>query len=236
MLDSNGPVYSAFCRCKGGADQGCRHLGATLFELDDFLSNQRNSVTSVSAYWNPKPTTKIKPVPLLEMKISHGNAKKKKRKVTARDDSWIDSFDPRPMKHRDKKTLNEKMEFAKKLKKIDPCSGILDFLPAPMNSDDNENDSQQSENDISHLSIMSQAKNYIKVNADSLSGNNLTDCAEEFLKVLTFSNSDREIISKATLGQHKSKTWYEMRHLLVTGKTMKALYTRQKNYRKKSSH
>ena len=39
ILDSNGCVYSAFCRCKGGADQGCRHLGATLFELDDFLSN-----------------------------------------------------------------------------------------------------------------------------------------------------------------------------------------------------
>ena len=50
ILDSNGSAYCAFCRCKGEADQGCRHLGATLFELDDFLSNQRNSVTSMSAY------------------------------------------------------------------------------------------------------------------------------------------------------------------------------------------
>ena len=104
VLDRNGSVYSAFCRCKGGADQGCRHLGATLFELDDFLSNQRKSVTSVSAYWNPKPTPKHKPVPLLEMKISHSVRTAKKRKVTARDDSWIDSFDPRPMKHRDETT------------------------------------------------------------------------------------------------------------------------------------
>ena len=70
MLDCNGSVYSALCRCKGGADQGCRHLGVTLFELDDFLSNQRKSVTSVSAYWNPKPTPKHKPVPLLKMKMS----------------------------------------------------------------------------------------------------------------------------------------------------------------------
>ena len=83
VLDSNGSVYSAFCRCKGGADQGCRHLGATLFELDDFLSNQRKSVTSVSAYWNPKPTPKSKPVPLLEMKVLHGHGKRNKRKVTA---------------------------------------------------------------------------------------------------------------------------------------------------------
>ena len=232
VLDRNGSVYSAFCRCKGGADQGCRHLGATLFELDDFLSNQRKSVTSVSAYWNPKPTPKHKPVPLLEMKISHSVRTTKKRKVTARDDSWIDSFDPRPIKHRDETTLNEKMEFAKKLKKIDPYSGILDFLPAPKNTDDTENDCQQSENDISHLSILSQAQNYIRANIDKLSENNLTDCAEEFLKVLTFSSSDREMINKATVEQHKSKAWHEMRHLLVTGKSIKALYTRQKTIEK----
>ena len=138
VLDSNGSVYSAFCRCKGGADQGCRHLGATLFELDDFLSNQRKSVTSVSAYWNPKPTPKNKPVPLLEMKVSHGHGKRNKRKVTAQDDSWIDSFDPRPMKHRNEITLNEKMEFAQKRKKIDPSSGILNFLSGPKNFDDND--------------------------------------------------------------------------------------------------
>ena len=44
ILDSNGSVYSAFCRCKGGAHQGSRHLGAILFELDDFLSTQRMSI------------------------------------------------------------------------------------------------------------------------------------------------------------------------------------------------
>ena len=40
VLDSTRSVYFAFCRCQGEADQGCRHLGATLFELDVFLSNQ----------------------------------------------------------------------------------------------------------------------------------------------------------------------------------------------------
>ena len=48
ILKPNESVYSAFCTCKGGADQGCRHLGATLFELDDFLSKERTSVTSAS--------------------------------------------------------------------------------------------------------------------------------------------------------------------------------------------
>ena len=27
VLDYNGSIYSAFCRCKGGADQVCKHLG-----------------------------------------------------------------------------------------------------------------------------------------------------------------------------------------------------------------
>ena len=98
----------------------------------------------------------------------------------------------------------EKLNLQKKLKTIDPYSGILDFLPAPKNTDDTGNDSQQiCENDISHLSILSQAQNYIKANVDKLSENNLTDCAEEFLKVLTFSNSDREVINKATRAAQK---------------------------------
>ena len=53
VVDLAGSVYSAFCRCQGGADQRSRHKGETLFELDDFLSNQRKSVTFMSAYWNP---------------------------------------------------------------------------------------------------------------------------------------------------------------------------------------
>ena len=83
---------------------------------------------------------------------------------------------------------------------------------------------------------MSQAKKYIEANVDNTSESNLSDVADEFLKVLTFSNSDRENINKATQGQHQSKSWHEMRHLLMTGKTIKALYTRQNTIGKKSSN
>ena len=65
MLCPNGAVYSAFCQCKGGADQGC------MFELDAFLSSVRDSVTSVPAYWQPKESPLHKPVPIMEIKISH---------------------------------------------------------------------------------------------------------------------------------------------------------------------
>ena len=90
------------------------------------------------------------------------------------------TLDPRPMKQRNEKTLNEKLEFAQKLKKIDPFSGILDFLPAPKTSDDND-DSRQSEYNISHLSITSQAKKYIEANVDNTSESNLSDVADKFL-------------------------------------------------------
>ena len=120
------------------------------------------------------------------------------------------------------------MDVAKKLTKIDTCSGILDFLPASDNTEDSENDSQQSEGNVSHLTILSQAKNYTRADIDKLSSNNLADCAEEFFKVLTFSDRDRENINNATLGQHQNKIRHKMRHLLVTGKRIKALFKRQK--------
>ena len=170
----------------------------------------------MSAYWNPKPTLTLKPVPMPEMKVSQSSLMKKKRKITRYDDSWIDPIDPRPMKGRKEITHKEKIDFAKKLRKIDPCSGILDFSPFSPNYD--ENCSSHFDNSISHLTILSQAKNYVETNFNKLSEDNLLNFAEEFQRALTFSDNDRMTINKATMGHHKNKSWHEMRHLLVTGK------------------
>ena len=107
------------------------------------------------------------------------------------------------MKGRKEITRREKIDFSKKLQKIYPCY------------DENENYSHF-ENNISHLTILFQAKNYVKKNFIKLSEDNLLNFAEEFLKALTFSD-DRMTINKATIGQHKNKSRYEMRHLLVAG-------------------
>ena len=71
---------------------------------------------------------------------------------------------------------------------------------------------------------------------DKLSEDNLLNYGEEFLQTLTFSDKDRMNIEKATVRQHKNKTWHKMRHLLVTGKKIKSLYSRQKNLSKKSPY
>ena len=71
---------------------------------------------------------------------------------------------------------------------------------------------------------------------DKLSEDNLLNYGEEFLQTLTFSDKDRMNIEKATVRQHRNKTWHKMRHLLVTGKKIKSLYSRQKNLSKKSPY
>ena len=85
ILDKRGSVYSAFCQCKGGADQGCRHLGAAMFSLEDFLSGNRLAVTSVPAYWDPQPEPTQDSVPIFYLKISHSTGCRK-RKITSYDE------------------------------------------------------------------------------------------------------------------------------------------------------
>ncbi len=233
ILQPDGSVYSAFCRCKGGADQGCRHLGAALFELDEFLSSERCSVTSLPAYWNPKPEPETKPIPYLEMKLFHSEGLKSKRKITNYDDSWIDSFDPRPTKQRNDISPEDKMSFAKKLQDIDEHSGILDFLypdDEPEDSKEEQDACSQQIEDFSHLTILSKASLFVKNNF--LSNENIMQQSLEFVNQLSTTASERDVINDITTGQHTTQCWHEFRHLLVTGKKIKGLFTRQKTVEK----
>ena len=71
---------------------------------------------------------------------------------------------------------------------------------------------------VIYLTILSQAKSYVKTNFNKLSEDTLLNFDEEFLKAWNFSDNIRMIINKATMGHHKNKSWHEMIHLLVTGK------------------
>ena len=54
-----------------------KHLGASVFELEEFLSDGRTTVTSLPAYWQPKPKPQNKPLQLLELKLPHYKIKEK---------------------------------------------------------------------------------------------------------------------------------------------------------------
>ena len=243
ILIPKGSVYSAFCTCKGGADQGCRPLDAALFELDDFLSKERTSVTSLPAYWNPKPMPETRPLPFMEMKMAHSTWPNSKRVMTNYDDSWIDSFDPVLPKQRIDFPLDKQIDVAKKLRAIDSKSGILDYLPysgttctdsSPDSSPHSSPDSSEYEIhvpiDISHMTISSRAEEFAGdniVNAD-----NIDTLAQFFVQSVNVTPEEINLVNVATVGQHKNDNWHKMRHLLVTGKKIKGLYTRKKTIEK----
>ena len=231
ILSPNGTIYSAYCTCKGGSDQGCRHLGATLFELEDFLCNERQSVTQVPAYWNPKPQPIHQPIPLAQMKTSHSTQRKGKKRVIPYDDSWIDSFDPRPKRHRCDITADTKNDFAKKLATIDPTSAILHYFNIPPNQEIDTN--KEPAVAVESLSICSKAKAFVNSLEAEISEDNVDSLAHKFLETLSYSEEERNIINEQTIGQGSNNTWHNLRHLMVTGKKIKALYTRAATIQKK---
>ena len=227
MLDPNGSIFSAFCECKGGADQGCKHLGAALFELEEFLSSERTSVTSLPAYWCPKPKPQNKPLPLLEMKLSH--SRKLKRKPP--DDSWIDSFDPMTNRLRCMITEEEKADFAKKLADIDCQSGILDYLPPSSSSKAGK---KKNPIILNQFRILTRAKIFARKNRHLIK-KDINDSCKTFVSSLTCSKAEQSFINAATVGQASNREWHKMRHLMVTGTKVKGLYTRQKTIEHKPS-
>ena len=250
ILSPNGSVYSAFCRCKGGADQGCRHVGAALFELDDFLANNRISCTSLPAYWNPKPTPNHKLIPFKQMKISHSRPKKGKRKVTPNDESWVDSFDPRPKKSRNDTPLSVKEAFAQQLREIDPEAAILKFLPCTT-EEKNDPGCNFTNAPISEISELGREEGSLKekevkntcaksillkaeafVAKKNICVENVQGQAKAFCEQLSITKEERDTINNCTIGQRENKKWREMRHLMVTGTNIKQIYTRQKHWKK----
>ena len=224
ILDKMGSIYSAFCQCKGGADQGCRHLGAALFSLEDFLSGNRLLVTSVPAYWDPQPAPTQDPVPIFDLKISHSTGSRK-RKITSYDESWIDSFDPRPPKNRTDPTFLDKMDFATKLQQIDPDAAILNYLPPVKMS------KIKIERSLSKLSILSKLKRFVAENRKKIA-TNVFALAKEFVEKLSYTPQERSEISKVTAAKHESSNWYTIRHLLITSKKIKSLCTKQNTVEK----
>ena len=135
------------------------------------------------------------------------------------------------MKGKKEITHKEKIDLAEKIQKIDPCSGILDFLPFSPNYDENENFSSHFDNNISHPTILSQAKNYVKTNFNKLSEDNLLNSAEEFLKALTFSDNDRMTIKSNHGTTRKQKLAWDETPFSYWEK-IKSLYTQQKTLEK----
>lgn len=52
ILSKEGDIESGHCKCKAGLGETCSHIGALLFYIEDFVSNdQEETVTDRFAYW-----------------------------------------------------------------------------------------------------------------------------------------------------------------------------------------
>lgn len=93
VLDTTGPsIYSAYCACKGGADGGCRHIVACLFEIAEYSSKNEStvSVTSVPCSWKRKDRRCTdKPIPVDELSTSLPGSSRSEPPTT-------DFYDPCP--------------------------------------------------------------------------------------------------------------------------------------------
>lgn len=124
--------------------------------------------------------------------------------------------------------------FAEKLKEVDENSGILDYLNVGVKeSKDEQRSTEKSKHNIniSNLTILSRALSFVK--GATISEDNIKEQSVAFVKGLKTSSQERDIISNLTVGQHSNNKWHQFRHLMVTGKKMKGLYTRQKKLEKK---
>ena len=146
------------------------------------------------------------------MKLCHSLELDSKRNITNYDESWIDSFDPRPSKKRKEIPFVDKVNFEAKLMNIDRDSGILDYLPL------NENANEQStcryhltytaeEDDVSNLTILSKAKLFVKEN--NINEDNIHQYSSVFVAGLSTTPAERELVSQMTVGQDNNDFWHE---------------------------
>ena len=105
------------------------------------------------------------------------------------------------------------MDFAAKLKNIDPDAAILNYLP-PVTLSEIKIDKS-----LSKLTILSKLKLFVAQNRKKIK-TNLFALAKDFVNKLSYTPQERSEISKETAAKHESSNWYTIRHLLVTSKKL----------------
>ena len=80
------------------------------------------------------------------------------------------------------------------------------------------------------MTISARAEEFAGYN--TVSDENKDTMAECLVESIKVTPEEIDWLNAATVGQHKNDNWHEMRHLLVTGKKIKGLYTRQKLLKK----
>ena len=124
ILNSSGEVHSAFCPCKGGSDDCCRHVAAVLFDLQSTVSNNLMSTcTSGKCEWKRRSGNNEYAIPFRDLKIVKAEFGKTEKDPVkpVNFEPGHSSFDASIMKDMLRRGLQE----------VFPQAVALQFLPRP---------------------------------------------------------------------------------------------------------
>ncbi|CAH3029150.1 unnamed protein product [Porites evermanni] len=116
----DGSVNSAYCLCKGGADRGCRHIAAALFDLEaNVRLNDLQSCTSGQCMWKKRGKRNEGSLPIQDLQTSGSYG------VTLKDAIHPRDFNPICIRYN---VTGLEQDFKAGLLETCPSSSALPFL------------------------------------------------------------------------------------------------------------
>ena len=227
---NRGSVLQARCKCKGGRDGGCKHISAAMYALEDLLNTRgSDSLTSAPCIWVKKPKADTRPCEvknLVIQKAKKPSYNKRKRKHAFPQSVDIDVRAPEDTNSPDEEYLKVFTEKMCQLKTDRPvilplfkklyCTPETDTLSDEFHAAINEN----------KTGIMQNKLHEVLTNHPEVS-------SEEVLKLLSFSDAEREHVETTTLKQWQCEEWYMHKTGFITASKCKRVYTRQQTLEKK---
>ena len=189
--------------CKGGADGGCRHIVACLFEVSQYAEEANiNSVTSGPCQWKKKPRINDeKPVAISDLNIRLPSS-------STSMSSSASCYDPCPGQHADVE------EFYEGIKKLYPDANIL------LN--------RYRKEDLIKTKTVPQCevKTIMERVADFVNDKS-TYNYDELISSIKFKQEEIIEVEKVTRGQSDNKKWSEFRQGMITASNFKKVYSRR---------
>ena len=234
---NKGSVLKAKCRCKGGRDGGCKHIGAAMYSLEELLNTRgENSATSGPCLWVKKAQSSTEPCIVSDLMIEKSKLPSKKLQKRVHTYSQNINMDVRLDKEQNEPSKKKLRKLTEKMYGLDTEPAILPLfqkLYLSKNSKINIALSDQRQ--------CGQSSEPIRVGVEEADGNvgimhrklkALTKeqpehTPEQIYPALVFTKEEIEEVNDATTKQWQCKEWYVHKAGFVTPSKCKQVFTRQ---------
>ena len=232
---NRGSVLQARCKCKGGRDGGCKHIAAAMYSLEDLLNSRgKDSVTSAPCIWVKKPRANTQPCEVKDLvikKIKKPSYKNRKRKYTFPQNIDRDIHSPEDTNPPGEEYLTR--EFTQKLSRLKNDKPVILPLFRKLYCSSEENtdicdEPAESDGNKAEMGIMITKLQVILRNNPNIS-------PEEVLRLLSFSDAERENVEKTTSKQWQCEEWYLHKAGFITASKCKRVFTRQETLDKNNA-